>query len=144
MPNKNQLFKIIPDSQIIQSILEAFGLDNLEDTRLFTKSHMKDIETADQLIKLNDKLKDYYLPCKAKKYLINSNDINPEKKCITLLRQFIKIYNYKCIGMEKSIDGKKNMTYRLLYSKGDFLSSPIPNGNKIYTLSFENYLNSFF
>ena len=26
--------------------------------------------------------------------------------------------------MEKSIKGKKNMTYRLLYSKDDFLKSP--------------------
>ena len=34
---KNQLFKIVPDLQIIQAILEAFGLDDIEDTRIFTK-----------------------------------------------------------------------------------------------------------
>ena len=41
---KNQLFKNIPDLQIVQSVLEAFGLDNIEDTRLFTKEHMQDVE----------------------------------------------------------------------------------------------------
>lgn len=131
--SKNQLFKKNPDLQIIQNILEAFGLDNIEDTRLFTKEHMHDIETVTKLNELQDKLKEYYLPCKVKKYL---NDLN-EKKSITLLRQFIKIYDYKCIGMEKSIQGKKTMTYRLLYSKDNYIQSPIEKKQKEYIISFE-------
>ena len=130
---KNQLFKIIPNSQIIQSILDAFGLDNLKDTRLFTKNHMNDMNTVDKIIKLQDKLKEFYFPCKSKIYLKNID----EKKCITILRQFVKIHNYKCIGMEKSIKGKKTMTYRLLYSKDDFLKSPESKEVKGYILSFE-------
>ncbi len=129
---KNQLFKIIPDENIIQDILEAFGLTNLEDTRLFTKSHMIEINTVDKINELKDKLTEYYLPCKAKKYLLNLD----EKKCITILRQIVKLYHYKCIGLEKSIKGKKTMTYRLLYSKEDFLESP-HSKNTGYILSFE-------
>ena len=130
---KNQLFKIIPDLQIIQSILNAFGLDNLEDTRLFTKEHMKDINTVDQMKELSDKLKEYYLPCKSKKYLTDLT----EKKCITILRQFVKIHHYKCIGMEKSIKGNKTMTYRLFYSNEDYLTSPTAPADNEYVLSFE-------
>ena len=126
MPKKNQLFKIIPDGKIIQSILDAFGLDNLEDTRLFTKEHMKDIETVLKINELHDNLKGYYLPCKGKIYI----EFLDEKKCITILRQFIKIHNYKCIGMEKSIKGQKTMTYRLLYSNDDYLKSPTAAENK--------------
>ena len=129
---KNQLFKIIPDENIIQDILEAFGLTNLEDTRLFTKSHMIEINTVDKINELKDKLNEYYLPCKAKKYLNNLD----EKKCITILRQIVKLYHYKCIGLEKSIKGNKTMTYRLLYSKEDFLESP-HSKNTGYILSFE-------
>ena len=129
---KNQLFKIIPDENIIQDILEAFGLTNLEDTRLFTKSHMKEIDTVDKINELKEKLTEYYLPCKAKKYL---NDLD-EKKCITILRQIVKLYHYKCIGLEKSIKGNKTMTYRLLYSKEDFIESP-HSKNTGYILSFE-------
>ena len=130
---KSQLFKIIPDLKIIQNILEAFGLDNLEDTRLFTKNHMNDMNTIEKINKLQDKLKEFYFPCKSKIYLKNIDD----KKCITLLRQFVKIYNNKCICMEKSIKGEKTMTYRLLYSKDDFLKSPESKEVKGYILSFE-------
>ena len=56
MPKKNQTFKIIPDGQIVQLILDAFGLDDLEDTRLFTREHMKDIETAQKIIELSENI----------------------------------------------------------------------------------------
>ena len=130
---KNQLFKNVPDLQIIQSILDAFGLDDIEDARFFTKEHMVDVDTVQKIINLSDSLKEYYLPCKSKKYLTNLN----EKKCITILRQFVKIHHYKCIGMEKSIKGNKTMTYRLIYSNNDYLTSPEAKKNKEYVLSFE-------
>ena len=130
---KNQLFKIVPDLQIIQSILDAFGLDDIEDTRIFTKEHMKDIDTVQKINELVPALKEYYIPCKSKKYLIDLN----EKKCITILRQFVKIHHYKCIGMEKSIKGNKCMTYRLFYSDEDYLKSPMSKENKEYVISFE-------
>ena len=129
---KNQLFKNVPDLQIIQSILDAFGLDDIEDARLFTKEHMTDIDTVQKITELSDSLKEYYLPCKYK-YLTDLND----KKCITILRQFVKIHHYKCIGMEKSIKGNKTMTYRLIYSNDDYLTSPEAKKNNEYVLSFE-------
>ena len=131
--SKNQLFKNVPDLQIIQAILSAFGLDDIEDGRFFTKEHMIDVDTVQKIINLSDSLKEYYLPCKSKKYLTNLN----EKKCITILRQFVKIHHYKCIGMEKSIKGNKTMTYRLIYSNNDYLTSPEAKKNKEYVLSFE-------
>ena len=130
---KNQLFKIVPDLQIIQAILEAFGLDDIEDTRIFTKDHMKDIDTVQKITELTDSLKDYYIPCKSKKYL---SDLN-EKKCITILRQFIKIHHYKCIGMEKSVKGRKMMTYRLIYSEEDYLKSPMSKEKEEVVVTFE-------
>ena len=120
MSKKNQLFKIIPDGKIITLILDAFGLDDLEDTRFFTKEHMNDIETVNKLNEMKKELSEYYIPCKSRKYL----DSLDEKKSITILRQFIKIHNYKCIGLEKSIKGKKTMTYRLMYNNTNELKSP--------------------
>ena len=131
--SKNQLFKNVPDLQIIQAILSAFGLDDIEDGRFFTKEHMIDVDTVQKIINLSDSLNEYYLPCKSKKYLTDLN----EKKCITILRQFVKIHHYKCIGMEKSIKGNKTMTYRLIYSNNDYLTSPEAKKNKEYVLSFE-------
>ena len=42
LPTKNQTFKIIPDLNTVQLVLDAFGLENLNDTRPFDKDHMKD------------------------------------------------------------------------------------------------------
>ena len=39
---KNQLFRVLPDTEIIQTLLNAFGLTSLEDTNYFTKETMKE------------------------------------------------------------------------------------------------------
>tara|TARA_B100001115_G_C15500893_1_gene237100 strand:- start:145 stop:552 length:408 start_codon:yes stop_codon:yes gene_type:complete len=134
MSKKDQNFRNPPDMKIIQLLLETFGLDNLEDDRFFTKEHMVEINTVDNINILIPKLKEYYLNCKSKKYL---KDIN-EKKSITILRQFIKNHNYKVITFEKSVDGRKQMTYRLMYINEDFVS-PTKNNeqkNRKYIVSF--------
>jgi hypothetical protein len=133
MSKKNQLFRINPDLPIILSLLDAFGLDDIEDTRFFTKQHMIEIETVQKITKLKNTLENYYLPCKSKDYLNNIT----EKRCITILRQFIKIFNYKCIGIEKSIQGKKCITYRLIYDNSDQLSPVKAKEKRPYILTFE-------
>jgi hypothetical protein len=115
---KSQLFKINPDNAIIMSLVQAFGLSDLEDSRYFTKDNMIETGTVEQMISMKDILKEYYLPCKAKIYL---DDING-KRCITILRQFIKPYHYQCLGQEKSIHGTKQMTYRLIINDNHQLS----------------------
>jgi len=134
MSKKNQNFKKNPDIIIIQSILETFGLDNLEDDRFFTKKHMTEINTVHNINLLKTKLENYYIPCKSRIYL---RDLTV-KKCITILRQFIKNYNYKVIGIEKSIDGNKQTTYRLMYVNQDFLSPKKETEEKRkYIVSFD-------
>ena len=116
---KNQLFKNIPDLQIVQSVLEAFGLDNIEDTRLFTKEHMQDVETVQKLSELIPTLKEYYIPCKSKKYLTDLN----EKKCITILRQFLKTHNYTLFSKEKFVKGEKQLFYQVIPKQVDLMVS---------------------
>ena len=123
MSKKNQTFRNLPDINIINCLLETFGLESLDDNRLFTKEHMVEIDTVNNL------------PCKCKNYLENIT----EKKSITILRQFIKIHNYKIITFEKSIKGKKHMIYQMTPISDDFLS---PNKNSLeekrkYIISFD-------
>lgn len=135
MSKKNQTFRNLPDINIINTLLETFGLENLNDNRLFTREHMIEINTVEQINKLTDKLSEYYLPCKCKNYLENIN----EKKSITILRQFVKIHNYKVSTFEKSIKGKKQMIYQLTPINDDYLS-PIKNNsveNRKYIISFD-------
>ena len=56
MTKKNQLFKINPDFKIINSLLEAFGLSDLEDTRYFTKQNMIDSQTVSKINDFKDTL----------------------------------------------------------------------------------------
>ena len=119
---RNQLFKITPDNKIIQFLLDSFGLEDLEDTRPFTKEYMKEIKTVETIQNNKERINKYYLPCKAKVYLYGIN----EKKAITILRQFIKVYNYSLYSIEKSNNGIRQTHYSLMYINKDCLS-PIKN-----------------
>jgi hypothetical protein len=119
--SKNQLFKINPDAAIIQTLVEAFGLTGIDDSRYFTKDNMTESNTIVKILEMSRQLTEYYLPCKSKIYLQNIN----EKKCITILRQFIKPFHYQCLGKEKSLSGKKHMTYRISVDERQPQVSPL-------------------
>ena len=129
---KNQLFRVLPDIEMINSLLEVFGLTSLHDTQIFTKETLKDNQTIDKLNEMKDVLETYYLPCKAKHYIVNIDG----KKCITILRQFIKIHGYTLISKERHIDRKKVNVYRLI--ENDKGTTPKKSkGSKNIVISFE-------
>ena len=129
--SKNQLFKIIPEKQFILKLLKLYGIENLEDTRYFTKDNLNNLNTLDNIVNMKDELNIYYLPCKSNIYL---KDITL-KRCIVILRQFIKILNYTLFSKEKYINGTKMTIYQII---------PLNNGinvnkklDKKITISFE-------
>ena len=85
----NQLFKINPDAIIMNSLLNSFGLSGLTDTRYFTRKNMLENSTIKIIENMIPTLISYYLPCKAKTYLmfINNNSV------LTILRQILRPYN---------------------------------------------------
>ena len=54
--------------------------------------------------------KKIYIPCKYKNYVLN---LNP-KKCITLLRQLVKLYGYTLNSCEKYSRGIKHIIYQVI------------------------------
>jgi hypothetical protein len=108
----NQLFKKIPDYNIIIKILSLFGIYRLEDENKLTINDLVKRETVKKLIGIKDELNNYYLNCKFKKFV---NDLD-EKKSITILRHFLKLLDYKLITREKYSDGHKYLVY---YIKGE-------------------------
>tara|TARA_B100000767_G_C19698403_1_gene507262 strand:+ start:845 stop:1240 length:396 start_codon:yes stop_codon:yes gene_type:complete len=107
---KNQLFKVSPNIQITEKILENFGIKGLDDNHSFTRENLIDLNTVDSINMMYDELIKYYLPCKGRKYLVDLN----EKKCITILRQFLKILNYTLMSKEKYINCKKILFYQVI------------------------------
>ena len=106
----NQLFSKKPNIEIIIKILNCFGLENLDDTKIFTKKDLKEQQLIENLEAIKDEIGSYYLPCKKTKYLEKLTF----KKSITLLRQFLKCMDYTCFAKEKYIQGEKYLTYQLM------------------------------
>ena len=104
----NQLFKIIPKINVLLDIIKCFGLNNLDEKKYFSKDDLSKINSVDKIKHLN--LEKYYLPCKSKIYINNLNN----KKIITILRQFLKLYKYKLLSREKYINKKKIIIYYII------------------------------
>ena len=107
---KNQLFRNTPGLNITLELISFFGLKSLTDNHSFNKQNLIDLKTVEKINGILDKLSSYYLPCKSRIYL---SDIN-EKKCITILRQFLKVHNYTLLYKEKFINNKKSIYYQII------------------------------
>ena len=105
-----QLFTKKPTEEVMSNLLQCYGLESLDDTKIFTKKDLKEIDSISQIENIVSFLEPYYLPCKKKKYLENLT----YKKIITLLRQFLKCFEYTLFSKEKYIQGEKYLTYQLM------------------------------
>lgn len=106
-----QLFRILPDREIIDKVLKCFGIKELEVNYNFTKKDMERCETIKRLEEMREDIRKYYLECKYKKFM---NDLN-EKRSITILKHFLKVVNYGISTKEKYSDGRKYLVYNLKY-----------------------------
>ena len=108
---KNQLFRVLPEKEFIENVLKLFVPNGYDEYYQFSRQTVVDKNIIKKLkIPYFDNIfKKIYIPCKYKNYVLN---LNP-KKCITLLRQLIKIENYKIVSNEKYINGKKELIYNL-------------------------------
>ena len=107
--SKNQLFNNLPPYELVEKILDYFVKPSFNTNFFFSR---KDIESKDILKNIKnelDELSKYYIPCKKKVYFKNINS----KNIITILRQILKVYNYKINAVEKYSNGKKYLLYNL-------------------------------
>ncbi len=106
---KNQLFRNTPDLKSTNKMIKFFGLENINDNHSFTKENLVELKTVEKMNEIIDELKLHYLPCKMK-YIMNIN----EKKCITILRQYLKCQNYTLNSKERYVKGKKSLYYQII------------------------------
>ena len=129
---KDQLFKNKPDMNLVNDTIRLFGLDDFNDTKLFTKQNMIDLKTVEKVNEIVPRLQDFYLPCKSKKYLTRLD----EKKCLTILRQLLKQYNYNLLTKEKCIKGEKFNYYQIIQYSNKKINTKQLEERKI-VLSFD-------
>jgi hypothetical protein len=106
---KNQLFRKLPDEEIINKLLLAFGLTSLKDTNNFSRRDLETLGTVIAIEHMKQELEKYYLPCKSRTYL---HDLNT-KNIVTVLRQFVKTKGYSIQSQEKYSQGDKFIIYGL-------------------------------
>lgn len=104
-----QLFCEIPDDEFMKNLLNCYGITDLNDNHEFNKIDLVELDTVNKLIDFIPELILYYLPCKAKIYL---QDIT-EKRAVTILSQFLKLYDHILMREEKIINKKKLIFYRI-------------------------------
>lgn len=129
--SKNQLFKVIPDRNFVVELLHLYGIKDFYDTHYFTIENLKSLNTVDNLNNITEKLKEYYIPCKAKIYLKNIN----LKRCIVILRQFLKCHNFTLYSKEKYLKKIKQTTYRII-TNNEGITTPDKKSDSI-VVSFD-------
>lgn len=105
-----QIFRMTPDIEIINRVLNCFNLKDINDNYTFSKPELLNYNTVDKLKELIPELTVLYIPCKANIYIANINI----KNVITILRQFIGVIGFK-LNTKEIIREKKKITYYNIY-----------------------------
>ena len=105
----NQLFSRMIPEYILQMLLESFNLKSLRDHTEFPAKDLEKINTVDRFKIIIPLLQVYYLPCKFKIYLVDLH----VQKCLTVLRQVIRLYNVRLISIERYLKKRKIIVYSL-------------------------------
>lgn len=109
----NQLFIHKPPNDLLTKIIKAFGLNDINDIREFSKIDMDKNNTLEIFRSLEKELSACYIPCKRKEYTSNMKNMK-NKEAITIFRQILKSHNYDLYSKERFIKGTKYLVYKIV------------------------------
>jgi len=126
----NQLFKNMPDRSFVIELINLYGIEDFDDDKYFTKKTLETLNTIENLNGIKDKLNEYYIECKSKTYL---TDITL-KRCIVILRQFLRCHGYTLFSKEKFVKGEKQTIYKIVKLDKEVV---VPKKKEKIIVSFE-------
>tara|TARA_Y100000591_G_scaffold190335_1_gene164606 strand:- start:106 stop:495 length:390 start_codon:yes stop_codon:yes gene_type:complete len=126
----NQLFKNMPDRSFVIELINLYGIEDFDDDKYFTKKTLETLNTIENLNGIKDKLNEYYIECKSKTYL---TDITL-KRCIVILRQFLRCHGYILFSKEKFVKGEKQTIYKIVKLDKEVV---VPKKKEKIIVSFE-------
>lgn len=113
----NQLFRQPVPAALTERLVRAFGLFGLQDPISFTRHSMRQAGTVAALQgDLIPELRGYYLPCKARVFLQLADCPDraaQERRCVTILRQVLRLHGYFLLVQQRSIMSRKITLYRI-------------------------------
>lgn len=126
----NQLFKNMPDRSFVIGLINLYGIEDFDDNKYFTKKTLETLNTIENLNGIKDKLNEYYIECKSKTYLTNITI----KRCIVILRQFLRCHGYTLFSKEKFVKGEKQTIYKIVKLDKEVV---VPKRKEKIIVSFE-------
>ncbi len=112
------IFREHPPVELVDAFCKAYGLRGIDDSKAFLKESLT-LSAIEELLPL---LEPYYMPCKAKEYLLSP--LTPAT-AITILRHILRSQDIQLDRFEKSIASKKSTWYRILPKETQQESNPL-------------------
>lgn len=131
----NQLFISKPPIELLQILINGFGIKKFNDKKEFCYLDMDRLNTLAVFHHLELELSKYYLPCKKKIYFNNIKNLT-NKEAITILKQLLKLYDYNLSSREKFIKGIKYSVYKII-TKQDKIFNLNKKKNKEIIIVFD-------
>lgn len=100
------------ENNILDRLLHCYGLKGIDDNRAFCMADLERHHTIDRILDIRQELNVFYAPCKAKIYL--ERDHMSLRRCITILKQVVRIYKKTLLSRERNIQGKKTVFYQII------------------------------
>jgi hypothetical protein len=125
-----QLFKASVPNELFVKVCQCFGYEVANEDFSFCKMDLERLDTVRRMNCLRDELCQYYIPCKAKLYLTNLNEL----KCITVFRQLLRLNNITLVSRQRYVKHKKITFYSLKFdeeNKDERLNHMTVNNNHL-------------
>lgn len=105
----SQLFHNKPNTELINTIINIIGYDNIYSNKIIYVSDMEQRNVLSNISNIIEEIKNNYIPCK-KKYCTQLT----LKRCISITRQHLKTINYDLISNVYYINSKRERGYRII------------------------------
>lgn len=108
---KHIFFRRKPDEDFLLRLLNCFGVTEFGQDVTFTKEDLAKIDTVGRVQQIQEELRSYYIPCKARIYVADLT----AQKCITILRQILRLHNIGLFSNQRMKDGVKRVHYTVAW-----------------------------
>ena len=103
----NQLFKKKVPYDIIEKLLVMLNIHDINNAIIDKNNINNEFLNKFELLKVD--IKNYYVNSKQTYF-----DVITDNKIITILKQLLKLYNYKLVSKEKLINNKRTKIYQII------------------------------
>lgn len=141
----NQLFRRVPDVEILNELCRCMGLGGIDDGRGFTRSELQRRGAA-ELVKAMPKyqeLKECYIPCKRRLYIdtfescTNTDDHykNPEHRLLVILRHLLRLHGRRLATSEHTWCRGKYIRYHIVRIDEQQGGAKVVQGRRVVDMS---------